>query len=79
MMYLQDTRKESEVRVMICVPAEIEINEASILAQMDRVQDAQDKFENEMSKLRRMFRGVEVKEKGIPKNPHNFNSDSKES
>ena len=64
---------------MICVPAEIEINEASILAQMDRVKDAQDKLENEMSKLRRMFYGVEVKEKGIPKNPHNFNLDSKES
>lgn len=46
MMYLQDTRKE--VRVMICVPAEIEINEASILAQMDRVKDAQDKLENEI-------------------------------
>lgn len=57
---------------MICVPAEIEINEASILAQMDRVKDAQDKLENEMSTLRRMFYGVEVKEKGIPKNPHNF-------
>lgn len=57
---------------MICVPAEIEINEASILAQMDRVKDAQDKLENEMSKLRRMFYGVEVKEKGIPKAPHNF-------
>ncbi|MFQ9112407.1 MAG: hypothetical protein ACLR4P_04800 [Butyribacter sp.] len=65
--------------MMICVPAEIEINEASILAQMDRVKDAQDKLENEMSKLRRMFYGVEVKEKGIPKNPHNFNLDSKES
>ncbi len=57
---------------MICVPAEIEINEASILAQMDRVKDAQDKLENEMSKLRRMFYGVEVKEKGITKDPHNF-------
>ena len=31
---------------MICVPAEIEINEASILAQMDRVKDAQDKLQN---------------------------------
>ena len=36
---------------MICVPAEIEIDDESILAQMERVKDAQGELENEMDKL----------------------------
>lgn len=40
---------------MICVPVEIEIDDKSILAQMERVTDAQYKLENEMDKLRKMI------------------------
>lgn len=55
---------------MICVPAEIEIDDKGILAQMERVTDAQYKLENEMDKLRKMILSTKAKEKGIPKNPH---------
>ena len=52
---------------MICVPAEIEIDDKSILAQMERVTDAQYKLENEMDKLRKMILSTKVKEKGDSK------------
>ena len=48
---------------MICVPAEIEIDDKSILAQMERVTDAQYKLENEMDKLRKMILSTKAKEK----------------
>lgn len=48
---------------MICVPAEIEIDDESILAQMERVKDAQGELENEMDKLRRMILSAKAKEK----------------
>lgn len=48
---------------MICVPAEIEIDDKSILAQMERVTDAQYRLENEMDKLRKMILSTKAKEK----------------
>lgn len=48
---------------MICVPAEIEIDDKSILAQMERVTDAQYKLENEMDTLRRLILKTKAKEK----------------
>lgn len=48
---------------MICLPAEMQIDEESIIAQMDRVEEAQRKYESELNKLRRMFYGVRVREK----------------
>lgn len=48
---------------MICVPAEIEIDDKSILAQMECVTDAQYKLENEMDKLRKMILSTKAKEK----------------
>lgn len=47
---------------------EFEIDDKSILAQMERVTDAQYKLENEMDELRKMILSTKVKEKGIPKN-----------
>ena len=48
---------------MICVPAEIEIDDKSIIAQMERVTDAQYKLENEMDALRRLIVKTKAKEK----------------
>lgn len=55
---------------MICVPAEIEIDEESIIAQMERVTDAQYKLESEMDKLRKMILSTKVKEKGDSEESH---------
>jgi len=52
---------------MICIPAEIEIDDKSILAQMECVTDAQYKLENEMDKLRKMILSTKAKEKGDSK------------
>ena len=54
---------------MICIPAEIEIDDMSILAQMDRVKDAQYKLEEEMSKLRKLFFSTKAKEKRDSEEP----------
>lgn len=48
---------------MVCVPAEIEIDDKSIIAQMERVRDAQFELEREMDKLRRLLMGTKVKER----------------
>lgn len=48
---------------MVCVPAEVEIDDKSILAQMERVIEAQRKLEDEMYKLRQMLQTTKVKEK----------------
>ena len=66
---MEVTEQGTEVREMICIPAEIEIDDTSIIAQMDRVKDAQYKLEEEMSKLRKLFFQRKQKKKGIPKNP----------
>ncbi len=50
---------------MICVPAEMEIDDKSIIAQMERVKDAQYKLENEMIELRHLLMGTKVKEKAV--------------
>lgn len=49
---------------MLCVPAEIEIDNESIVLQMQKVREAGWKLEEEMSKLRRLIDGTKVKEKG---------------
>lgn len=48
---------------MICIPAEIEIDDKSILVQMECVTDAQYKLENEMDKLRKMILSTRAKER----------------
>lgn len=48
---------------MICVPAEIRIDDKSILAQMERVTNAQRELEKEMDDLRRLIFSTKVKEK----------------
>ena len=50
---------------MICIPAEVEIDDNSIIAQMERVKEAQLKLENEMDKLRRMFVTTSVRERRV--------------
>lgn len=50
---------------MLCVPAEIEIDNESIVLQMQKVREAGWKLEEEMSKLRHMIDGTKVREKGI--------------
>lgn len=52
---------------MICIPAEIEIDDKSILTQMERVTNAQYELENEMDKLRKMIFSTKAKEKGDSK------------
>lgn len=47
---------------MICIPAELEIDEKSIIAQMDCVKEAQWVFEDEMNKLRQLLMSTRVKE-----------------
>ncbi|MCI9559364.1 MAG: hypothetical protein HFG52_08970 [Lachnospiraceae bacterium] len=49
---------------MICIPAEVEIDDKSLIAQMQKVIDAQAKLENELSELRRLIFNSKVKEKG---------------
>ena len=49
---------------MLCVPAEIEIDNESIVLQMQKVREAGWKLEEEMSKLRHMIDGTQVREKG---------------
>jgi len=49
---------------MICVPAEFQVDDASIIAQMQRVTEAMGKLDNEMWKLRTMINTTKVKEKG---------------
>lgn len=49
---------------MLCVPAEIEIDNESIVLQMQKVREAGWKLEEEMSKLRHLIDGTKVKEKG---------------
>lgn len=56
-------KQETEVREIICIPAEIEIDDISIIKQMDRVKDAQYKLEEEMSKLRSLLFSTKAKEK----------------
>lgn len=48
---------------MICIPAEIKIDNKSIIAQMERVTEAQRVFENEMYKLRQLMMNTQVEEK----------------
>ena len=48
---------------MICIPAEVEIDDKSLIAQMQKVIDAQAKLENELSELRRLIFNSKVKEK----------------
>ena len=62
-MYLQDTKRE--VMRLLCVPAEIEIDNESIVLQMQKVREAGWKLEEEMNKLRHMIDGTQVREKGI--------------
>lgn len=54
---------------MVCIPAEVEIDDESLIAQMQRIVDEQRKLEYEMGKLREMIFATRVREKGIPKNP----------
>lgn len=54
---------------MICIPAEIEIDDESIIAQMERVTDAQGNLENEMDKLRKMIFSAKAREKRDSKEP----------
>lgn len=49
---------------LLCVPAEIEIDNESIVLQMQKVREAGWKLEEEMSKLRHMIDGTQVREKG---------------
>lgn len=49
---------------MIYIPAEVEIDDKSLIAQMQKVIDAQAKLENELSELRRLIFNSKVKEKG---------------
>ncbi len=49
---------------MICIPADIKVDDKSIIAQMERVTEAQRVFENEMDKLRSLLMKTQVKEKG---------------
>jgi hypothetical protein len=49
---------------MICIPADIKVDDKSIIAQMERVTEAQRVLENEMSKLRGLLMNTQVKEKG---------------
>jgi len=49
---------------LICIPAEVEIDDKSLIAQMQKVIDAQAKLENELSELRRLIFNSKVKEKG---------------
>ncbi len=48
---------------MIYITADIEIDDKSILAQMEHVKDAQCKLENEMDKLRKLIFSAKAKEK----------------
>lgn len=49
---------------MICIPADIKVDDKSIIAQIDRVMEAQRVFENETYKLRQLLMNTQVKEKG---------------
>ena len=49
---------------MLCIPAELEIDNESIVLQMQRVREAGWKLEEEMTKLRHLIDGTKVKEKG---------------
>ena len=49
---------------MICIPAEVKVDDKSIIAQMERVMEAQQVFEDEAYKLRRLLMNTQVKEKG---------------
>lgn len=51
---------------MLCIPAEFEIDNESIILQMKRVREASWKLEEEMTKLRHLIDGTKVKEKGNP-------------
>ena len=48
---------------MIYITADIEIDDRSILAQMEHVKDAQCKLENEMDKLRKLIFSAKAIEK----------------
>lgn len=48
---------------MICIPADIKVDDKSIIAQIDRVIEAQRVFENETYKLRQLLTNTQVKEK----------------
>lgn len=48
---------------MILIPADIEIDGESIIAQMDRVRAAQDAYEEELQKLRKALIKAQIKEK----------------
>ena len=48
---------------MICIPADIKIDDKSIIAQIDRVMEAQREFESETYKLRQLLMNTQVKEK----------------
>lgn len=49
---------------MLCIPAEFEIDNESIILQMQRVREASWKLEEETTKLRHLIDGTKVKEKG---------------
>ncbi|MFG6367815.1 MAG: hypothetical protein K1W16_05220 [Lachnospiraceae bacterium] len=48
---------------MICIPAELKIDDKSVIAQMDRVNNAQHVLENELSDLRHLLMNTQVQEK----------------
>lgn len=52
-----------EVRKLICIPAELKIDDKSVIAQMDRVNNAQHVLENELSDLRHLLMNTQVQEK----------------
>ena len=52
------------MREVLCIPAELEIDNESIVLQMQRVREAGWKLEEEMTKLRHLIDGTKVKEKG---------------
>ena len=52
---------------LICIPAEVEIDDKSLIAQMQKVTYAQTKLENELSELRRLIFSTKVREKGDSK------------
>ena len=51
---------------MIYLQAEVEIDEKSILAQMERTEKARRELEREMDKLRNLLQSVKTKEKRDP-------------
>lgn len=69
--------KGEEVRKMLYIKAEMGIDDNSIIAQIERVKEAEVNLRIELDELDRIFNKINVVEKGTPENLNNCKSDSK--